>query len=101
MGRRLSLIEVTITGDGARRPPLSGGDPHCQAAPVARLTTFATNNARPTPAHHAVDRGDHTGPTDRLHLPQQHQVLQGIAQQGREAHAEPHDMMFSFNVARQ
>jgi hypothetical protein len=32
---------------------------------------------------------------------QQHQVLQGIAQQGREAHAERHDMMFGFDVARQ
>jgi hypothetical protein len=34
------------------------------------------------------------------HLPQQ-QVLQGIAQQDREAHAERHDMMFGFNVAHQ
>jgi hypothetical protein len=25
----------------------------------------------------------------------------GIAQQGREAHAKRHDMMFGFNVARQ
>jgi hypothetical protein len=25
-----------------------GGDPHRQAAPVARLATFAANNARPT-----------------------------------------------------
>jgi hypothetical protein len=30
-----------------------------------------------------------------------HQVLQNIAQQGRESHAEQHDIMFGFNVDRQ
>jgi hypothetical protein len=35
-----------------------------------------------------------------LPLPQQHQVLQNIAQQGREAYAKRHDMLFSFNVTR-
>jgi hypothetical protein len=39
--------------------------------------------------------------TDPLPLPHHHQVLQGIAQQGREAYAERHDMMFGFNPARQ
>jgi hypothetical protein len=34
------------------------------------------------------------------HLPQQ-PVRQDIARQGREAHAERHDMMFGFNVTRQ
>jgi hypothetical protein len=32
---------------------------------------------------------------------QQHQLLQGIAQQGREAHAKRHDMMFGFDIAHQ
>jgi hypothetical protein len=32
---------------------------------------------------------------------QQHQLLQGIAQQGRETHAKRNDMMFGFTVARQ
>jgi hypothetical protein len=32
---------------------------------------------------------------------QQHQVLQGIVQQGRQAHASGHDMMFGFDIAHQ